>query len=214
MSASKIVQSLVAPPLGAALKAHGFTRKGLVFRRSVGDSKQVLQVQCGTGSNGSAELVFNLGVLHPAVDRVLKRPRVKEPSEYECTFRTRIGPRARGDSWWSIKAGDTAPPPGLMARVEKGVLPWFEMATDVASLTKALEAGEVWSDDLLAPFGVAMALGQHELAAASLQRAVDDIQKKRKQRAAQFAKDPFGIDVLKRAKKLAAEHGLTLAPDV
>lgn len=210
MSASKIVQSLVSAPLAEVLKVHGFTRKGLVFRRRVGEATQVLQVQCGTGPSRSAKFVFNLGVLHPSVDRALKRRRVAEPGDAECTVRTRVGPRQGRDPWWVIQAGAKTPPSNLAARVEKAVMPWFEVATDLTRLGKAFERREVWSDDMLASFGVAIVLDDRKLAATSLQRAVDSINKTRAERAAQFPKDPFGTLVLKRARKLADEHGLPL----
>lgn len=209
MSPSTQVQSVIAVPLCTSLLAHGFDGRALAFRREVGGTTQVVQVQAKRGTSGSAEFVLNLGVLLPEVDRMLRRPRVSKPMDTQCTVRTRVGPRAGSKSWWTVKRGDTTAPSSLIRRVEKGVIPWFTMASDLAALSRALEAGkDVWSDDRLFGMGVAMALGDRALARARLQQEVAEIQAARAARAAQFPRDPFGTDVLRRAAKLGEEHGL------
>lgn len=213
MSASKLVQSLINTPLAAALKTHGFKRKTLVYKRAVGDAKHVLQVQWRPGkTRDEAELVLNLGASLPEVDRLLGRASSPDPSEYDCTVRTRVGPAQTGsDPWWSVSATDTSAPADLASRVEQAVIPWFALATNLATLSKRLETpAGVWSDDSLVAVAVALALGDKGLAESRLNAEVAAIHEKRRLRAAQFSNESGRGEVLERAIALGAKHGLHL----
>ena len=213
MSASKLVQSLINTPLAAALKTHGFKRKTLVYKRAVGDVKHVLQVQWRPGkTRDEAELVLNLGASLPEVDRLLGRASSSDPSEYDCTVRTRVGPSQTGsDPWWSVSAADKSAPVDLTSRVEQAVIPWFSLATDLATLSKRLETPTgVWSDDSLVAVAVALALGDKALAESRLNAEVAAIHEKRRARAAQFPNESFGGGLLERAMELGGKHGLHL----
>jgi len=223
LSASKLVQSLINTPLAAALKTHGFKRKTLVYKRAVGDVKHVLQVQWRPGkTRDEAELVLNLGASLPDVDRLLVRASSSDPSEYDCTVRTRVGPLRDGplqsgplqsgsDPWWSVSATDKGAPADLTSRVELAVIPWFALATDLAMLSKRLETpAGVWSDDSLVAVAVALALGDKGLAESRLNAEVTAILEKRRLRAAQFPNESSGGEVLERAIALGARHGLQL----
>jgi hypothetical protein len=208
MSAAKLVQARIGPVLGAALKAHGFRRKALVFRR---DGAQVVAVQSRAGKErGEAAFVLELGVFLPDVERVLRCPARREPSQPECTVQTRVGPKGAGDRWWSIREGTEAPP-SLMARLEEVAVPWFAMASDLATVSDNLgDAGVLWCRDRLVPVGVALVLGDRSLAEARLHAEVAAIEAKRAERAVEFPKDPFGLAVLERAARVAEEHELAL----
>jgi hypothetical protein len=203
MSSAKLVNAVVAAGVSARLRAHGFGREGLVFRRKVGAVSDVLQVQIS-----GARFVLNLGAYHPEIERLLHERVVAKPSEPACTIRRRVGPKGvRRDPWWTIKPGEEDRIAArVVAAIEERALPWFEAAHDLAALSRAA-GDDFWTPNLLTPAAIALAIGDSKLAATRVRAAVTSIEAERSKRG--YDRGPFGTDVLELAARLRDEHGLT-----
>jgi hypothetical protein len=217
MSGTKLDSTVISLGVSALLRDRGFARKGLVFRRAAPDDSgtHVVEVQVSRGSSaGQVQLVLNVGTYLPDVEALLHERKVKEPREYDCTLRTRIGAKARkNDPWWVVMPGKEAGVSALMvSALEERVLPWLLLTSDLTKLSRALDAApsrDLWWPNMLTPAAVALALGKKTLAKKRVRAAEDSINATLAERAAQFGKnDPFGRDVLKLATRLRKEHAL------
>lgn len=207
MSSTTIVSSIVSAPLGALLKPHGFKKKGLVFRRTVDRLPQVISCQIRQGKTArEATFVLNLGTLVPDVEKLLGGRSYAEPKEYECTVRTRVGAAGRGTRWWTIA---TSLPGGFDRRIA-AVVAWLDATRDPATLQTMLESGEAWAQERLVPTALALVRGERALAQRLFTACVRSVHATRAERAKDFPRDPFGLDLLKDAAKLAKKHALVL----
>src|SRR5262245_17212734 len=114
MSAIREQIADVVAPLASALKAAGFRKNGLNFRREVSPGViRLVDVQCSQWNRGNeGSFTINLGVYHRALAELHDTsPVVDVPLVKHCVVRERIGklmPEAE-DHWWTAnKATDLA----------------------------------------------------------------------------------------------------------
>ena len=156
-----VIDAVIREGLGASLKAAGFSKSGRNFRRSLGESLQVINVQASTfNSSASGRFTVNLGAYYPGLADILEQPLGKPwPTEYQCHIRKRIGtlmPAGR-DTWWDVDTGSDI---GALANdletsvVEYG-LPWL---AGVSTLTGA----QTQPSSPVHAAAIALALGKQE----------------------------------------------------
>ncbi len=216
MSGAKLVAAVVSSGVSALLRKSMFVRKGLVFRRAAGGNViQVVEVKMQRGAHpGEALLVLEVGTYLPRLVSLLHERAIANPREYDCTIRTRVGPRTRGnDPWWPVMPGEEARVGSLVvSALDQRVFPWLDLTSDPKKLSAALDHDDrslLWAPNMLTPAALAVDMGKKTLAKQRLAAAEGSIRTTLAERAADFGKnDAFGSDVLKLAARLRKEHAL------
>jgi hypothetical protein len=101
--------SLVQDHVGPLLKAAGFKKQALNFRRRWGAEREggwhVINIQKSQwGDRNSISFTINIGVACDLYTRYEGKDPSKAPTESECCWRMRIGQlmKDRGDRWWEL----------------------------------------------------------------------------------------------------------------
>lgn len=102
--------SVVLDALTGALKPHGFTRRGKIFRRRVADVVQVVQLQSSmTSTHDRLKATVNVGVYSVKLEERLRATgwawkQTDVPAESDCHWRVRLGRLmpAWDDVWWTV----------------------------------------------------------------------------------------------------------------
>lgn len=84
---NKLITETVKP----LLKANGFGKKGLNFYKRKDEMIFLFNFQNSQGNTfDQTKFYINCGIHSSAIDKVIKRPELAEPKEYDCHFRDRI----------------------------------------------------------------------------------------------------------------------------
>jgi hypothetical protein len=134
------------------LRAQGFKGSGQTFRRVSGDCLQVINVQ--RDKYGYSEFYLNVAVHPLAIPDARGRPAdPRKMYDYDCEFRTRLGPSGADSSWryeWSKVSMDSAVAAAASRCVEEG-LPLLERMSGANSpldTYRPEHLGEIESDIL------------------------------------------------------------------
>lgn len=156
-----MIDSVVRDGLGDVMRSAGFRKSGRNFRRTSGESLQVLNVQASSwNACDSGKITVNLGVFYPAVGQILGKPVPQSGvSEIDCHLRRRIFQCMPSDDdlWWSVDA-TTAQQVAVSLRdaVACYALPWL----DRVSLLQAGAAEVGVYEPFRVQLAVALALGR------------------------------------------------------
>ena len=140
----RVIDGVAADALGAPLKAAGYRRDGRTWRRRVGETVQVLQVQASQSNVGAdGRFLLNAGVYFPALAARLELfPPTDAPLEMDCHVRAR--PMPPGRQWWRVRAAGVAKPDQEAGGVLGAVFSWLDRRADRrASRTNARATQEL-----------------------------------------------------------------------
>ena len=156
----RVIDRVAADALAAPLKAAGYRKDGRTWRRRVGDSVQVVQVQASQSTVGAdGRFLLNAGVYFPALAaRIGLFSPTDAPLEMDCHVRTR--PMPPGRDWWKVRAAGVARPDQEAGRILGAVFAWLDRRADrraartnaraTQDLTQALERYALpWLDRLV-----------------------------------------------------------------
>ncbi len=126
----RVIDRVAADALATPLKAAGYRRDGRTWRRRVGNSVQVVQVQASQSNVGAdGWFLLNAGVYFPALaTRLGLFPPTDAPLEMDCHVRTR--PMPPGRNWWKVRAAGVARPDQEAGRILGAVFSWLDRRAD------------------------------------------------------------------------------------
>lgn len=110
--AETMLRDVIARGVTPPLKAAGFRKDGMNYRRRLGEAVQVVNIQSSHGSTWAAKAFYiNVGIAFDAICRLAGVPILERPKEYECDdrgTRDRLEAMIPGcpDSWRVGEGGD------------------------------------------------------------------------------------------------------------
>ena len=144
----------------AILQSEGFTQKGIVYRRKVGNIQHVVDIQALPWNPADTiDFTINCGVFVPGVWTVYTNLiDTAEPAVWECTIGCRPGSVAtpkRRDSWY-LKTSDTPEQEAAIVEdirfvIHQIVLPFFARFPDEAEVASFLSAPRAKADQQVDP---------------------------------------------------------------
>jgi hypothetical protein len=118
--------------LAKMVKVDGFKKKGMTWRRPVGDTIQIFDIQSSRfNTKGSESFTMNVGIFSKSVyEMTWGKVGPIYPSESDCMFRTRVSyfRNNNGDWRWDLQSETDIETVGseIMALLIDGVIPFFE----------------------------------------------------------------------------------------
>ena len=87
-AAEALLTDLIARAVTPPLKAAGFRKDGMNYRRRRGETVQVVNLQVSHGSTAAGKTFYiNVGIAFDAICRLAGSPVLERPKEYECDDR-------------------------------------------------------------------------------------------------------------------------------
>ena len=143
--ASKLLNGFLRESITPELKKAGFVGKGRVFRRSMGDALQVVEIQNWKYNDPErARFTLEVGVCFPGILTEVSqfdafsfyRPYVENPGITLCSLRERLGMflDTPEDHWWEVNAvtGHLPDPPEILNPLLQKAVPWLDTWSSLA----------------------------------------------------------------------------------
>ncbi|MBE9030611.1 DUF4304 domain-containing protein [filamentous cyanobacterium LEGE 11480] len=140
----QILQEIIATSVKPQLKALGYRKSALTWRKSVGELTHVVNVQLSRhNSPNSSRFTLNLGAYHPSIYTALHQVALQgKVLEYHCNPRVRLGTLIDGhDRWWPLTIDPSAPnlDQELDQQFRQFAVPWLEQFITLEAIYQYFE---------------------------------------------------------------------------
>lgn len=176
-------ETIVREGIHHFLKPKGFKKRGLNFKRTVGELSHVLNIQRSQyNSQSDIKFTINLGIFSPDYYKIEydynfeKENKIPDfPREYDSIIRLRIGAlRYEEDKWYKVNSNTDIRQiiKEMDEDINKFILPFFDKISTIESLLNELKLGKITGHppQILKRFLLLVELGKFDEAKEELKK--------------------------------------------